>query len=316
MAKEKEIKGIEDLPGIGPATAEKLRNAGYSSLDQVAVASPFELSELVGISVENARKAIEAAKQATTIEYSEASKVLEKRLAIGKITTGSKGLDELLGGGIETNGITEAYGKFSSGKSQLGFQLSVNVQLERGKGGLGGGTLFVDTEGTFRPERVQELAKPLDLDPKAALDNIFVVRATSVEQQILTIERADKLIAEKGIKLIVVDSLTSLFRAEFVGRGGLAERQQKLNGHVHKLQRLADSFSLAVYITNQVIDNPAILFGDPTVPVGGNIIAHAATTRLYLRKSKEDKRIVRLVDSPNLPEGEAVIKITPQGIRD
>ncbi|MGC8629250.1 MAG: DNA repair and recombination protein RadA [Candidatus Micrarchaeia archaeon] len=316
MAKEKEIKGIEDLPGIGPATAEKLRQAGYIELDQIAVASPFELSELVGISVDNAKKAIEAAKDATTINYLEASQVLQKRLAIGKISTGSKGLDELLGGGVETNGITEAYGKFSSGKSQLGFQLSVNVQLPPGKGGLGGGALFIDTESTFRPERIQDIAKGSGLDPSAVLDNIFVVRATTVEQQILTVDRADKLIAEKGIKLIVVDSLTSLFRAEFIGRGGLAERQQKLNEHVHKLQSLADTFNLAVYVTNQVIDNPAILFGDPTIPVGGNIIAHAATTRLYLRKSKEDKRIVRLVDSPNLPEGEVVIKITQEGIRD
>ncbi len=316
MAKEKEIKSIEDLPGVGPATAEKLRQAGYTTLEQVAVASPFELAELLGISADNAKKAIDAAKQATTINYLEASKVLERRLSIGKISTGSKGLDELLGGGVETNGITEAYGKFSSGKTQLGFQLSVNVQLPVGKGGLGGGTLFIDTESTFRPERIQEMAKAIGLDPKTVLDNIYVVRATTVEQQILTVERADKLIAEKGIKLIVVDSLTSLFRAEFIGRGGLAERQQKLNAHVHKLQNLADTFNLAVYVTNQVIDNPAILFGDPTIPVGGNIIAHAATTRLYMRKSKEDKRIVRIVDSPNLPEGEVVIKITPEGIRD
>ncbi len=316
MAKEKSIKEIEDLPGIGPATAEKLKAAGYTDLDKVAVASPYELSEAIGISADSAKKAIEAAKQATTLEFETGESVLEKREAIGKISTGSKGFDELLGGGVETNAITEAYGRFASGKTQVGFQLAVNVQLDHGKGGLDGGTLFIDTEGTFRPERIEAIAKSAGLDPKKVLENIFVVRATTTDQQVIAIERADKLIKEKNIKLIIVDSISSLFRAEFLGRGGLAERQQKLNGHIHKLQRLADTHAVAVYITNQVIDNPGILFGDPTTPVGGNIIAHAATTRLYMRKSKEDKRIVRLVDSPNMPEGEAVIKITPEGIKD
>ena len=145
---------------------------------------------------------------------------------------------------------------------------------------------------------------------------MIVVRATTTEQQILTIERADKLIQEKNIKLIVVDSLMALFRSEFVGRGALNERQGKVNQHLHKLQMLADKYKLAVYITNQVMDNPGILFGDPTTPIGGNILAHAATTRLYLKKSKEEKRIVRLVDSPEMPEGECVMKITPTGIKD
>lgn len=139
---------------------------------------------------------------------------------------------------------------------------------------------------------------------------------TSTDQQILTIERADKLVREKNIKLIIVDSLMSLFRSEFIGRGALNERQQKLNAHIHKLQRLADDYSLAVYITNQVMDNPGMLFGDPTTPVGGNVVAHAATTRLYARKSKEERRIIRLVDSPSMPEGETVIKITTEGIKD
>jgi DNA repair protein RadA len=132
----------------------------------------------------------------------------------------------------------------------------------------------------------------------------------------LTLERADKLIAEKNIKLIIVDSITSLFRSEFLGRGALGERQQKLNSHIHRLQTLADKFNIAIYITNQVMDNPGIMFGDPTTPIGGNVIAHAATTRLYLRKSKEEKRIIRLVDSPSQPEGECIIKVTPDGIKD
>ena len=154
------------------------------------------------------------------------------------------------------------------------------------------------------------------LEPKKILENIIYARCYNSDHQMLIVDRASKVVEEEKIKLIIVDSLMSLFRAEFMGRGALNERQQKLNQHIHKLQRLADANSLAVYITNQVMDNPGILFGDPTQPVGGNIVAHAATTRLYVRKSKEDKRIVRLVDSPNMPEGEAVIKITPNGIRD
>jgi DNA repair protein RadA len=318
MAKEKEksIRDLEDLPGIGSATAEKLREAGIDTIEKVATSSPHDLSGLTGISVDAAKKAIDAAKQATTIEYETGKQVFEKRKALGRITTGSKSFDELLGGGVETNGITEVYGRFASGKTQIGFQLSVNVQLPVEKGGLEGNVLFVDTEGTFRPERIAAMAKAVGLDPEKALQNIFSVRTFSTEQQILTIERADKLITEKNIKLIVIDSLMALFRSEFVGRGALGERQQKLNQHLHRLQSIADKYNLAVYVTNQVMDNPAILFGDPTTPVGGNIIAHAATTRLYIRKGKEDKRIVRLVDSPNMPEGECVIKITPEGIKD
>jgi len=316
MAKDKAVRELEDLPGIGETTAEKLRNAGIDTLEKVATSSPHDLSEISGISVEAAKKAIAVAQESTTINYETGEQIMERRKEIGRITTGSKELDELIGGGVETNGITEAYGKFASGKTQLGFQLCVNVQLPKEKGGLEGGVLFIDTEGTFRPERITEIAQAAKLDPKTVLDNIIVVRATTTEQQILTIERADKLISEKNIKLIVVDSITSLFRSEFLGRGALGERQQKLNLHIHKLQSLSDKYNLAVYITNQVMDNPGILFGDPTTPIGGNVIAHAATTRLYLRKSKEEKRIVRLVDSPSQPEGECIIKVTSEGIKD
>ena len=316
MAKDKSVKELEDLPGIGPTSAEKLRSSGYATIERVAASSPYELSELLGISAENAKKAVDAAKEATNIEVQTGADVLERRKAIGKISTGAAGFDELLGGGVETNGITEVYGRFASGKTQIGFQLAVNAQKSIDKGGLAGAVLFIDTEATFRPERIESIAKASGMNAKEVLDNIFVARATSTEQQILTAERADKLIREKNIKLVIVDSLMALFRSEFIGRGALNERQQKLNAHIHKLQRLADTYSLAVYITNQVMDNPGLLFGDPTTPVGGNVVAHAATTRLYIRKSKEEKRIIRLVDSPNMPEGETVIKITPDGIKD
>ena len=316
MAKEKGVKELEDLPGIGPTSAEKLKAAGYDSIEKVATASPHELSEISGINVEAAKKAVDAAKEATTVEYSTGTQINDRRTLLGRVRTGAKSLDELLGGGVEINAITEAYGKFASGKTQLGFQLAVNAQKPVKDGGVDGKVLIVDTEGTFRPDRIEQVAKAADMDPKQVLDNIMVVRATTTDQQILAIERADKLVRENNVKLIIIDSLMSLFRSEFLGRGALGERQQKLNSHIHKLQKLADSYDLAVYITNQVMDNPGILFGDPTTPVGGNVVAHAATTRLYMRKSKEEKRIVRLVDSPNMPEGEAVIKITPDGIKD
>ncbi len=316
MAKEKAIKELEDLPGIGPTTAEKLRGLGIDSLDKIATLSPHELNEMSGVSVEAAKKAIQAAIDSTTLEYSTGSSVYSKRKDVGKISTGADSLNDLIGGGVEACAITEAYGKFASGKTQLGFQLTVDAQLPVGKGGLGGSVLFIDCEGTFRPERIESIAKAAGLDPEQVLENIYVVRATTTDQQVLTLEKADKLIVEKNIKLIVVDSITALFRSEFLGRGALGERQQKLNQHIHRLQTLADKYDLAVYITNQVMDNPGILFGDPTTPIGGNVLAHAATTRLYMKKSKEEKRIARLVDSPNMPEGEAVIKITANGIKD
>jgi len=318
MAKEREklVRELVDLPGIGPATAEKLKTEGYESLEKIATASPHELAEIGDISVENAKKAIEAAKKSTEAGYETADAVLERRKEIGRITTGSEELNELLGGGVETQSVTEFFGRFGSGKSQVAFQLAVNVQLPKDKGGLEGKALFIDSEATFRPERIIQLAKGAGLDPDTVLKNLFVARALNSDHQMLLIEKADELVKKENIRLIVVDSLTSQFRADYVGRGALSERQQKLNRHIHALQRLADNNNLAVFITNQVMDNPAILFGDPTTPIGGHILGHFSTYRVYVRKGKEEKRIARLIDSPNLPEGECVFKVTSEGIKD
>lgn len=314
--KKKYYKDLEDLPGVGEVTAEKLRASGYGEFSALAAANPHEVAETAGMGVEAAKKAIEAAKSMVDIGFEGADEVFERRKSISKITTGSKSLNELLGGGVETMAITEMYGRFSSGKSQLGFQLAVNVQKPPEDGGLGGGVLFVDSEATFRPERIVQLAESQGLDPQEVLKNIKVARSENSDHQIILLERCEEIIRDNNIKLIVIDSLTSHFRADYMGRGALGERQQKLNKHVHVLQKLSEKYNLAVYVTNQVMDNPGILFGDPTTPIGGHVLAHMSTYRLYVRKSKGEKRIARLVDSPNLPEGEAVFTVGPKGIGD
>lgn len=311
----KKIK-IEEIPGIGPKLAEKLKEVGILDPMVLAVSSPSELSKILDIGEGVALKIIRAAREALNIGFESADKIYERKIKAQRITTGSKNLDELLGGGVETQAITETFGQFGSGKSQLAFQLSVNVQLPPEKGGLGRPVLFIDTENTFSPDRIISMAKAVGLDPKETLKNIYVARAYNAEHQIYLIERAHEIIEEKNIGLIVIDSLTSHFRADYIGRGELAERQQKLNKHLHTLQRLADAYNLAVYITNQVMARPDVLFGDPTQPVGGHVLAHMATYRIYLRKSKRNLRIARLVDAPNLPEKEVLFAITEEGIRD
>ena len=307
---------IEGLPGVGEKTLEKLKEAGYDNLMSIAASSSGILATEVGIGEETAAKIINAAREKLEMGFDPASVVLKKREQIGKITTGSKALDELLGGGVETQSILEAHGAFGSGKSQLAHQLSVNVQLPKDKGGLEGKAIFIDTEQTFRPERIMEMAEGAGLEPKKALDNILVARAYNSDHQILLVQKAEDYIKKENVKMLVVDSLTSSFRSDYTGRGTLANRQQKLNKHLHDLQRLADVYNLAVYITNQVMARPDILFGDPTAPVGGHILGHQATFRLYLRKSKDTKRIAKLIDSPCLPEGEAVFRVIREGIRD
>ncbi|MHA1238214.1 MAG: DNA repair and recombination protein RadA [Candidatus Odinarchaeia archaeon] len=200
--------------------------------------------------------------------------------------------------------------------TQIAHQLSVNVQLPPEKGGLEGKALYIDCEGTFRPERISQMAAAVGLDPKEALKNIWCARAYNSDHQMLLTQQASELIRERNIKLVIIDSITSHFRAEYLGREMLARRQQKLNKHLHMIQRMADIQNVAVFITNQVMAKPDVYFGDPTEAVGGHILAHVPQTRLYLRRSKGNRRICRLVDSPWMPEGEAVFVITADGIRD
>ena len=330
MAKEKEkekeetesIKSSEevkltDLPGIGATTAAKLEESGYGDLMSLAVMTPADLSSIADMTEATARKAIFAARKMLHLEFEDATEYLKKRETVIKITTGSKNLNALLGGGVETRAITEAYGAFGSGKSQLAHQLAVNVQLPIEKGGANGKAIWLDTESTFRPERIKSMCQAQGLDFQKTLKNIFVARVFNSDHQILLVDKVIDLI-KKGepIKLIIVDSITAHFRAEFAGRGMLADRQQKINKHLHALMRLAESQNLSVYITNQVMADPAMMFGDPTKAVGGHILAHASTYRIYLRRGKKNSRIAKMIDSPQLPEGECVFFISENGLQD
>lgn len=284
---------------------------------KISVASPSELVEAADIGESTASKIIQAAREKADVGgFETGDSLMEKLKERQRLTTGSKQFDELIGGGFETQAITELFGAFGSGKTQVAHQLCVNVQMPSEEGGLDGEAVFIDTENTFRPERIVQMAEGIGLDAKEILTKIHVANAFNSNHQMMLVEKAIELAKEKAIRIIVVDSLTGHFRAEYVGRGTLADRQQKLNRHMHRLLRFARLYNAVICVTNQVASRPDVFFGDPTQPIGGHIVGHTAMFRLYLRRSKGGKRIARLIDSPHLPEGEAIFMVTEEGLRD
>lgn len=349
---------LEDLPGVGSKTADSLMEEGYSTYMAIATASPGDLADQTSLGESKASDVIRAAQDEADVGgFDTGKEVLETRKEVGKLQFNIDELDELLGGGVETQSITEFYGEFGSGKSQVTHQLAVNVQLPKEHGGLGGSCIFIDTEDTFRPERIAGMVHGLPEDaleaclerdgseytvediknsetasdgsPKEGtpaeeysqvfLDRIYVAKAFNTNHQMLLAEKAkeqaeDLVDSDFPVGLVCVDSLTAHFRSEYVGRGELAERQQKLNQHLHDIIRTASLSNACAVVTNQVQSNPDQFFGDPTKPIGGNILAHTSNFRLYIRKSKENKRVMRLVDAPNLPDGEAITRVTGDGV--
>jgi len=309
------VEQVKNLPGVGEATLKKLIKAGFGSLESIAYTPPKVIQDCSGLGEKTTEKLIKTSMERLNIGFKSAEDVWEHRKNIARITTGSQELDDLLGGGLETGCVTEFFGEFRTGKTQIGHQLCVNVQLPPEKGGLAGRALYIDTEGTFRPERIIQMAEGLDLDHNQVLKNIIFGRAYNSDHQIILIKEAANLIKEKNIKLIIVDSLIGHFRSEYVGRGTLANRQQTINGHIHDLLRLCDIYpELGVMVTNQVQSKPDVFYGNPLQAAGGNIVAHGSTIRLYLRKGKGEQRVAKIVDAPHLPEGEAVFSITENGI--
>src|SRR5918998_6125729 len=312
---------IQDVPGIGPTTAKKLRDGGILTVMDLAVASSEELSVEINSSKESAAAFIIAAQQllrdsnVLDKEFVTADVALEKRKSLLRCTTGSNALDKLLLGGIETQAITEFYGEFGSGKSQVCHTLCVTASQPVENGGFGSGSILIDTEGTFRPERVDQIARARGLDPSEILKRVAICKAYNSSHLELIIKSMGKYIDDFKVKMIIIDSIISLHRAEFAGRGTLADRQQRLNSIMHKLVKIAEIYNVAIIVTNQVQSTPDTFFGDPTKPAGGNVIGHASTYRIYLRKAGTD-RIAKIIDSPYHPYSDVRFTVNEKGIDD
>ena len=313
---------LSDLEGVGPITKKKLEDSGIHNLMDLIVRGPVELGEISSMTSETCEKIVTTARRqlaengTITKDFTTAAEIYKRRQKIGKITTSTEALDKLLGGGIETQAITEIYGEFGSGKTQFCHTMCVTVQKSKEEGGLDGGVLYIDTEGTFRPERVVTIAKAHNMDPNKVLDKIIVARAYNSAHQVLILEEAGKTIQEENIKLIVSDSITGLFRAEYLGRGTLATRQQKLGRYIRLISRIAETYNCAVIATNQVSTSPDSFFGDPIRPIGGNVLGHSSTYRIYFRKGGKNKRVAKIVDSPHHPLSEAVFELGEKGVQD
>jgi DNA repair protein RadA len=309
------------LEDIGPATRICLQKAGFRSLKDLVIRGTTDIASATGISIEKCATMCNKARMILEDlgiydkPFVPATVIYERRKSESRISSGSNNLDNLLGGGIETRSITELYGEFGSGKTQICHTLCVTVQKNAQLSGLAGNALYIDTENTFRPERIVSIANARNLNPEPILENIIVAKAYNSSHQEVIIEEAANVIQLHGIRLLVVDSAVSHYRAEYLGRALLSERQQKMNRFLHILLRIAETCSVAVVITNQIQSSPDSLFGDPFRPTGGNIMGHTTTYRIYLKKAGKN-RIARMADSPYHAEREVLFTLNEEGIGD
>lgn len=312
------IERLQDY-GVNAADINKLKAAGVCTVKGLLMATKKELLNIKGVSEQKIEKMIEAAQKIEQLGFAKASDVLVKRENIRKITTGSSNLDKLLEGGIESMAITEVFGEFRTGKTQLSHTLCVTAQLPKEQGGGHGKVIYIDTENTFRPERIREIAKRFEVDETETLDNILVARAYTVDHLNQLLMSAAAKMFEDDFALLVVDSIMAPFRVDYTGRGELSERQQVLGKTLSRLLKIAEQFNVAVFMTNQVMADPggsSAFACDPRKPVGGNIMAHASTTRLYFKKGKGEQRVCKIYDSPLIAESECVFTIGVGGITD
>lgn len=312
------VQSLEQV-GVAAADVKKLQEGGFNTVEAIAFSTRKQLIGVKGISEAKADKIMAAAAQLVPMGFASANEYNQQRQDMVYISTGSTELNKLLNGGIETGSVTEMFGEFRTGKTQLCHTLAVTCQLPIDQGGGMGKCLWIDTEGTFRTERIIPIAERFGLDPNEVMDNIAYARAYNTDHQAQLLVTASAMMAESRYALLIVDSSTNLYRTDYSGRGELSARQMHLGQFLRNLQRLADEFGIAVVITNQVVaqvDGASMFVSDPKKPIGGNIMAHASQTRLYLRKGRGETRICKIYDSPSLPESEATFQISNQGIID
>jgi DNA repair protein RadA len=291
----------------------------------VAARPVKELADITGMSEKLCRKLIADAREKAGFSFHTGLEFEKDSKDVFYISTKSKNIDNILRskaenspeGGVRSKSITECYGEFGSGKTQIAHQLAVMVQLPPHNGTC----VYIDTEGSFRPERIRAFAKGVGLDPDQALKNILLVRSHNTDMQVVFAEQVENVLTQNkkkygDIKLVIVDSLTAAFRAEYTGREQLPYRAAKLNRHMQQLHRFADLYNAAIFVTNQVFVTPGISFGDPTHPAGGHIVGHASTYRIYLRKAAKGARAAILKDAPELPDNVALFMVTEEGLVD
>jgi DNA repair protein RadA len=312
---------LDTIEEIGPATRDRLEEAGIKSIKDLVVRGPVDVAESTGMEMEKSvqlcNKARIRLEELGIIDKSfvTATKLYDKRKQEERISTGSKNLDNLFEGGIETRAVTEIYGEYGTGKTQICHTLCLMVQQKKSKNRLNHRALYIDTENTFRPERIVSIALARNLDPFKALENIIVGKAYNSAHQELIIEQTGPIIDANNVKLLIVDSAVAHYRSEFLGRATLSERQQRLNKFMHMLLRIAETYDIAILATNQIQSSPDAIFGDPFKPTGGHVVAHTSTYRVYLKRSGKN-RIARMVDSPYHPEREVLFTLTEQGVTD
>ena len=314
-----ELDRLQD-GGINAADLKKLKEAGIHSAMAVMYTTKKDLCNIRGMSDTKVEKIQEAARKLTEAGFVSGVEFMRTKLAQRfHITTGASQVDKLLGGGIESSSITEMFGEFRCGKTQICHSLAVLCQLPVAQGGGGGKVCYIDTENTFRPDRIQTIASCYNMDPSQVLSNVMYARCLNSDHLWQLLVCAAARMAEEKFALLIIDSIMAPFRVDFSGRGELAERQQILGRFMAKLQKISEEFNIAVVITNQVMSDPAAAMtfaANPPKPIGGHIMAHFSTTRLALRKGRAEQRIMKIYDSPCLPEGDAVYEICAKGIMD